>query len=94
MDRQCVVCHEKAAAFRCIQCHKPTCSDCAFKTEHGAFCSRECAANYREFARAQGRAPTARGGLLRPLIGLIIIIAIALLVIHKVKPDLLPWLPF
>jgi hypothetical protein len=94
MDRQCVVCHQKVATFRCIQCHKPTCSDCAFKTENGAFCSRECATNYREFARAQARAPRARGGLLKPLIGLIIIAAVALFVIHKVKPDLLPWWPF
>jgi hypothetical protein len=91
MDRQCVVCHDKVASFRCIQCHKPTCNDCAFKTEHGAFCSRECATNYREFARAQARAPRPRASLLRPLIGVIIIVAIALLILRKVRPDLLPF---
>lgn len=91
MDRKCVVCHDKAAAFRCIQCHKPACEDCAFKTENGAFCSRECATNYREFARAQARAPKRSGGLLKPLIGLIIIAAIVLGAIKVLKPELLPF---
>ena len=93
MERQCVVCHDKVATFRCIQCHKPVCSDCAFKTESGAFCGRNCATNYREFMRAKGPKAKSGGGLLKPLIGLIIIAAIAYFVIHKVKPDLLPW-PF
>lgn len=89
MDRQCVVCHNREAVFRCIQCHKPTCDECAFKTEHGAFCSRACASSYRDFMRAQPYVPPRSGGLLRPLIGFIIIAAIALFIIHKYRPDLL-----
>lgn len=91
MDRQCVVCHQKVATFRCIQCHKPTCSDCAFKTEHGAFCSRECATNYREFMRAQARAPKRSGGLAKFLIGLIIIALIVLAVVWARKQGMLPF---
>jgi hypothetical protein len=91
IESKCVVCHDKPAAFRCIQCHKPACADCAFKTENGAFCGRECATNYRDFARAQARAPKGKGGLLKPLIGLIIIAAIVIVAIKVFKPELLPF---
>jgi len=77
MASNCVVCHERPAAFRCIQCHKPVCDECAFKTEHGAFCSRECAASYREYKQAQAQKSGGKGSVLKPLIGLILIAAIA-----------------
>ena len=91
MDRQCVVCHTKEAVFRCIQCHKPTCDECAFKTEHGAFCSRQCANSYRDFMRAQPSIPRRSGGALRALILVLIAAAIAVLVLHKYRPGLLPF---
>jgi len=78
MESICVVCHDRPAAFRCIQCHKPVCDDCAFKDDNGAFCSRECAANYRSFKRAQAAsAPRRRGSLLKVLLVLLILAAIA-----------------
>ena len=79
MEQMCVVCHDRPAAFRCIQCHKPVCDDCAFKTENGAFCSRQCAGAYREFQQAQGRKAGGKksGGLLKTLVVLIVLAAIA-----------------
>ena len=50
---ECGICHEQAMEFRCKQCHKPVCDECAFKIEHGAFCCRECANTYRDFKRDQ-----------------------------------------
>ena len=95
MEHKCVVCHDNVATFRCVQCHKPVCDECAFKTENGAFCSRECAANYREFRRAEAKAPRARsGGLLKPLIGLIIIALIVLAIAYKMKPEWFSNVPF
>jgi hypothetical protein len=82
MESQCVVCHEKVATFRCIQCHKPVCGDCAFKTENGAFCGRECASNYREFARAQGRAPARRRSPLGAVMVLLVIIGLVWLAFY------------
>lgn len=70
MGSKCVVCHERPAAHRCIQCHKPTCDECAFKTEHGVFCGRECAAQYRDFRRAEG--PRVRKS--SPVVKLIILV--------------------
>ena len=91
MDRQCVVCHNREAVFRCIQCHKPICDDCAFKTEHGAFCSRQCADSYRDFMRAQPRVVRRSSGLLRELVVFLIIAAVAYFAIHKFWPGLLPF---
>jgi len=91
MDRKCVVCHDRPATFRCIQCHKPVCDDCAFKTENGAFCGRECATNYREFMRAQASTAKRSGGLVKPLIGLIILAAIVAAVLYARKQGMLPF---
>ncbi len=90
MEGKCVVCHDRPMKFRCIQCHKPVCDDCAFKTEHGAFCSRECSAAYRNYRQASGSAPSRRGagGALKLLIGIIILAAIAAAVAWKMG-----WLP-
>lgn len=78
MERMCVVCHDQVAAFRCKQCHKPMCDECAFKDENGAFCSRECAANYRSFKQAKARTPARKAGsLLRTVIILILLAAVA-----------------
>ena len=96
MEHQCGICHDRAAMFRCIQCHKPVCDDCAFKTEHGAFCSRECAGQYREFKRAQG--PQKRRSslaFLKPLLGLAIVAALVAAAAYKLRPEwfeALPWL--
>lgn len=89
MERTCVVCHDRPAMFRCKQCHKPVCDDCAFKDENGAFCSRECSAGYRSFKQAEARAPTRRkGSPVRTLILLLVLLAIALAAAWKL--DLLP----
>ena len=94
MERTCIVCHDRPACFRCIQCHKPVCGDCAFKTEYGAFCSRECAGVYREFRRAgiAGR-PGRRVGVVRPLIGLILLAIIAAAIAWKMGWVQVPFLP-
>ena len=76
MDRNCVVCHDKQASFRCIQCHKPVCNDCAIKTDDGAFCSRKCANDYREFRRAYAKEEKKKGGLLKLIVVLIILAAL------------------
>ncbi len=83
MESKCVVCHDKPARFRCIQCHKPVCDDCSFKTEHGAFCGRDCASQYREWRKSQPKATRGARGALRKLIILIIILAIAAFVAHQ-----------
>ena len=94
MERLCVICHRNAGMFRCIQCHKNVCDECAFKTEHGAFCGRECAATYRDFQRAQARASRPRSSALKQLLVLVIILALAAVVAYKLKPEWfanLPW---
>ncbi|MHC4592548.1 MAG: hypothetical protein ACYS8L_07640 [Planctomycetota bacterium] len=79
MERSCVVCHDKPFQFRCIQCHKPVCDDCAFKTEHGAFCGRECAAAYRDFQKSYaGKRKKSSGSLLKVVVVLIILVVAAL----------------
>ena len=76
MDSTCVVCHDRVAQFRCLQCHKPVCDECAFKTDMGAFCGRNCAAQYRDY-RKDGGAVTKekKGSLIKTLILLIILAA-------------------
>ncbi len=84
MERKCVVCHDRPLSFRCIQCHKPVCDDCAFKIEHGAFCSRECAVMYRDFKQSQRRPARRRSrALLKALVVLVIIAAIAVVAARK-----------
>jgi hypothetical protein len=89
MESKCVVCHDKAAKFRCIQCHKPVCDDCAFKTEHGVFCGRECNASYREFKQAQGKTAGKRG-LKGKLITIIVIAALAYALYWAYKNGMIP----
>jgi len=90
MERKCGVCHDRPVRFRCIQCHKPVCDECAFKTEHGAFCGRDCAAAYRDFKRTQGsEAPRGRSrGMFITLIVLVILAAAVLVVAYKMG-----WVP-
>jgi len=91
MEAKCVVCHTRLAAFRCIQCHKPVCDECAFKDDNGAFCCRECAASYRSFKQAEARAPVHReskGG--RGILLLIVILALAAFAVWKLKLLRLP----
>ena len=81
MEHTCVVCHDQPAAFRCKQCHKPVCDECAFKDENGAFCRRECAANYRSFKQAQARTrPAKAGSLLKTIVILVLLAAVAVAV--------------
>ena len=89
MEQMCVVCHDNPSAFLCIQCHKPVCDDCAFKDENGAFCSRDCAANYRSFRQAEARTATCCriGGLTKLIIVLLVLAAAA---VAAWKLDLLP----
>ena len=92
MEAKCVVCHTRPAAFRCIQCHKPVCDECAFKDDNGAFCCRECAASYRAFKHAQARAPVEqgakRGG--RGILILVLILALAAFAAWRLKLLRLP----
>ncbi len=94
METKCVVCHDRPAQFRCIQCHKPVCDECAFKTEHGAFCSRECAAEYRDYKKTAPKAGTAGGsGLFRKLLMVIVLAVIVILLAHGLGWITLPGLP-
>ena len=91
MEKQCVVCHLRPSLFRCIQCHKPVCDECAFKTEHGAFCGRNCATAYRDFKKSQAaEAPRKSGRLLKTLIAFVVAVALAAAVAYKM--GLLPGL--
>jgi len=95
MQSKCIVCHDKPAVFRCIQCHKPVCDDCSFKIEHGAFCSRECAVMYRDFKRSQrDSAPRRPGRFLARLVALILVAAmvVAALYVMGIIKDI-PGLP-
>ena len=78
MEQLCVVCHDQAAQFRCRQCHKPVCDDCAFKDENGAFCSRKCAANCRTWKEAEARPALRR--VRSSLKGFVIVVILALIV--------------
>jgi len=89
MDRTCVVCHSNAAAVQCFQCHKPVCGQCGFKDENGAFCSRGCAATYREFRQSQ--AVRGGGGTVVVPKGLIVLIVLA--VAAFVVAWYMGWLP-
>ena len=81
MEHMCVVCHDEPAAFRCKQCHKPVCDECAFKDENGAFCRRECAANYRSFKQHKALTrPAKAGSLLKTIVILIVLAAAAVAV--------------
>lgn len=92
MERKCVVCHDRPLRFRCLQCHKPVCDECSFKTEHGAFCSRECANAYRDFKRSQ--APEARRPSRRVLKLVALLIALAAVALAAAYfLGRLPWLP-
>ena len=82
MEAKCVVCHDKAAAFRCIQCHKPVCDECAHKDENGAFCSRECAGQYRSYAQVARKAAAKKGSLGKVIL-LVILLAVAAFIAWK-----------
>jgi len=88
MESKCVVCHERPARHRCIQCHKPVCDECAFKTENGVFCGRECSGQYREFKKANVGSRKS-GGLGRKLFILLIVIIATIAVAWKM--DLINW---
>ena len=85
MEKMCVVCHNREMAFRCIQCHKPVCDECAFKDDNGGFCSRECAAKYRAYREASTRLEVARpkGSLAKSLIILLILVGVILFAAWK-----------
>lgn len=92
MERKCVVCHDREFAVRCIQCHKPVCSECAFTTEHGSFCSRNCAASYRDYMKSRPQAGRGRSPVAKLLLVAIVLAALAAGAIYVVKPGLLPFL--
>jgi len=79
VEGKCVTCHERPADHRCIQCHKPICDDCAFKDAYGVFCSRECSARHQSFRQEQAGA-RAKGGPVKALIKLIIVLALLAIV--------------
>ena len=76
MEKTCVVCHVEPAVFRCIQCHKPVCDSCAFKSENGAFCSRQCANTYRAYKTAPEPVRAKGAGGIFKLIGAIVVLAV------------------
>jgi hypothetical protein len=74
---QCGICHLREAAHRCIQCHKPACDECAFKTTEGVFCSRKCATAYREFQAANKPEPKKKSRLGLIILILVVVAAVA-----------------
>ncbi len=87
---ECAVCHDQVMEFRCKQCHKPVCDDCAFKIEHGAFCSRECAHTYRDFKGDQKPEPRKRRRTSIVLVAVLLVLA-ALAILAR-RMGLVPWL--
>lgn len=80
MEKQCVVCNDRKATLRCISCHKPICDDCAFKNTNGAFCSRDCSADYESFKKTKTPEKGKGGvltGVLRKLVVLLILLVAA-----------------
>lgn len=82
MATYCSICHDRLFRFRCRQCRKPVCEECAFSTQHGRFCSRRCAARFRDFKSHKVEDEAAAGGpsLLRALLVLIVLGAVVLVV--------------
>jgi len=97
MAEKCVVCHDRPMKFRCMQCHKTVCEQCAFRIEEGAFCSRECSDAYSDRRHAEPAGASRRGGGLRSvvklLIGLIVLAVLAAALARAVGWIDLPWLP-
>lgn len=79
MEKTCVVCHDRPASYRCVQCHKPVCDTCGFKDAQGAFCSRECSADYRAFQETETE--EGGGGLGSLLVKVIILIVLAVVAV-------------
>ena len=80
MATYCIKCHDNLFRYRCRQCRKPVCEECAFQTEHGTFCSHRCAARFRDFTskqvadRGRGEGPSlVRTVLVLILVGLIVL---------------------
>ncbi|MFP4176867.1 MAG: hypothetical protein ACOCR1_05050 [Planctomycetota bacterium] len=80
VEAQCVVCHNNKADFRCIECHKPVCDECAFKDTNGVFCTRDCAAKYDSYRKHQPAESTKGSGVMSGLIrkiAFLIVLALA-----------------
>ena len=81
VESYCSYCRNRQAEFLCRQCHKPLCDECAFKTDLGVFCNRECANQFRDFHRSAARSKSGSGpGLVRILIYVILLAAVGLAV--------------
>ena len=76
----CIVHHDKAAVARCGRCHKPLCANCVVSTNHGKFCSNECAQKVADFRKTHKKS----SGSARPikkLVKLVVWIVIILFVL-------------
>ena len=79
---KCYLHTSRDALIRCKQCGKPLCHECRMNTDIGAFCSQECyqkTKTFTERAVEHDKKKTsywAIQGLIRKLIGLVIILAI------------------
>lgn len=81
MSEMCSICHSRSREHKCRRCRSPVCDDCAFKIDLGAFCSRKCANQFRDFHRARARADTGpKVSIARLIVLLIVAGAIAVLV--------------
>jgi len=78
-----VVCHDKEATHRCIQCHKPVCDDCSFKDDQGVFCGRDCAGAHRSYGEADARHKKSGGKRVVLLILVIAAVLVCLVVLGK-----------
>jgi len=81
VDEMCSICHSRSREFKCRRCRSPVCDECAFKIDLGAFCSRKCANQFRDFHRARARAEQGnRISVARFILLLVIVGTIAVLV--------------
>lgn len=70
------------AKTHCHQCHRPVCDECIEETSLGQFCSADCASKFAQFnARWKGGGKP-RGGLLKSLVGVALLITVALGAVH------------
>jgi hypothetical protein len=84
VESQCGICHTREGVHRCLQCHRPACDECAFKTVEGAFCSRKCATAYREYHAATKPEPPKKSRLGTVLLVIVLLVVVAALAYYIV----------
>ena len=86
MSRGFCMTHKSVPAkTHCHQCHRPVCDECISETSLGQFCSADCASKFAQFQARWKGGSKPRGGLIKSLVGVVFLIAIAMGAIHAAK---------